>query len=366
MVVLHPPQDPALFHLLDCRLRSSKVGKDRWNPAEDDDILHTIIKRNPLSASTKYPFDSVCILGSVRPIYAAVALGASADVVELLCDACPAALLDRSACGWAPLHVACSFGAPLEVVELLAERCPGALAARDIKKQTPLHAACESQALPDVIEYLVRMRPEALSETACSSGVYGQTPLHIACGYAAPFGSVSLLLHSHPQAARETDKDGRVPLHLACCHYLYKAQNLSSVYSKVSPKNSLGVVRLLLEENPWAVKARGGRKWGTPLTLASNKRISNMSSILESLLVVNDLIDTDPLSNDFPHIIAYFKTIGWAKGASMLLDVHPNFLHIVHFDLKITPLLLAKFGHDNRLRAVSSVVKEMPMMLENA
>ena len=334
----------------------------QWGVSEND-LLRELIKRNPRSAETKYPFDSVCRLGSVRPIYAAVALGASADVVELLCDACPAALLDRSACSWTPLHAACVHGASLGVVKLLTERCPGALAERDIKKQTPLHSACESQAQPDVIDHLVRMRPEALSETACSSGVYGQNALHIACQYAAPFESVKLLLHARPEAARETDMDGRIPLHLACCHYLYKAQNLSSVYSKVSPQDSLGVVRSLLEVHPWGVKAAGGRKWGTPLALASNKRISNMAGILESLLVVQDLIDTDPLDSDFPEILAYFKTIGWAQGASMLLDVHPNYLHRVNIDMKILPLVLAKFGRDNRLRAVSSVVREIPMLM---
>jgi len=368
MVVLRPPQDPKLFHLLDEGLRASKARDSfPWKSCHDD-RLRSLVQANPhsIALQVKYPFDCTDRFGSVRPIYAAVALGASADVVALLCDACPNSLLDRSACGWTALHTACALGASLEVVQVLTQKCPSALAERDIKKQTPLHAACESvRADPSVIEYLVQMRPESLQETACSSGVYGQLPLHIACGFAAPFESVKIILQSHPRAAQEADMDGRIPLHLAVCHYLHKVQNLhKSVFDKASPVDSLRVVQLLLEENPWAVKTKGGRKWGTPLELASNKRITNMRSILLSLVAVNDLIDCDPMSEDFVDVMSFFREIGWSRGHALALEVHPNYLHRVNFNAKAIPHLLAKFGQDDNLRAVSSVVKCMPMLLE--
>ena len=366
MVVLLPQQDAALFHLLDEGLRESKTSAGFSWESRHDESMRAIVQAKPKSCTFKYPFDRSDRFGSVRPIYAALALGASADVVELLCDACPASLMDRSACGWTALHTACAHGASLEVVQLLTHKCPSALAERDIKKQTPLHAACESvRADPSVIEYLVRMRPESLRETACSSGVYGQLPLHIACGFAAPFESVKLILQSHPSAARKADMDGRIPLHLAVCHYLHKVQNLhTSVFDRVLPEDSLGVVRLLLEEHPLAVKTKGGRKWGTPLELASNKRITNMRSVLHSLMAVNDLIDSDPMSEDFVSIMRYFGSIGWSRGQVIALDVHPNYLHRVNFDVKAIPHLLAKFGRDNNLRVVTNIVKSMPVLLE--
>ena len=359
--------DAELFHLLDEGLRASK-GRDSfsWKSCHDD-RLRSLVRTNQTSCQWKYPFDCNDRFGNVRPIYAAVALGASADVVELICRACPDSLMDRSACGWTALHTACSLGASLEVVQVLTRHCPSALAERDIKKQTPLHAACESvRADSSVIEYLVTMRPELLKETACSSGVYGQLPLHVACGFAAPFESVKLILQSHPKAAKEADMDGRIPLHLAVCHYLHKVQNLhTSVFDRASPVDSLKVVRLLLEEHPWAVKTKGGRKWGTPLELASNKRITNMRSFLHSLMAVNDLIDCDPLSEDFADIVTYFKEIGWTRGHAITLEVHPNYLHHTNFDIKGVPHLLAKFGRYDNLRAVSSIVKCMPMLFES-
>ena len=187
MVVLLPHQDAELFHLLDEGLRESKTSAGLSWESRHDEQIKALVQANPKSCTFKYPFDRSDRFGSVRPIYAALTLGVSADVVELLCDACPASLMDRSACGWTALHTACARGASLDVVQVLTQKCPSALAERDIKKQTPLHAACESvRADPSVIEYLVRMRPESLRETACSSGVYGQQPLHIACGFAAP------------------------------------------------------------------------------------------------------------------------------------------------------------------------------------
>ena len=83
---------------------------------------------------------------------------------------------------------------------------------------------------------------------------------------------------------------------------------------------------------PGASRPREGAKWGTPLALASNTRIKKgWLGTVESSSVVQDLIDTDPLDSDFPETApAYFKTIGWAQGASMLLDVHPNYSHRVN------------------------------------
>ena len=80
-----------------------------------------------------------------------------------------------------------------------------------------------------------------------------------------------------------------------------------------------------------------------------------MRSVLHSLMAVNDLIDSDPLNEDFLSIMRYFGSIGWRQ--AIVLDVHPNYLHRVNFDVKAIPHLLAKFGQDDNLRAVSSIVK---------
>ena len=118
MVILHPPQDPALYHLLSRHLRVSpdtSAGRNDHRQLlteKENEALQHIISFNPKCAETKYPFDSIVRLGSVRPIYAALIIGASFEVIELLCDRYPSALLDRSACGWTPLHAAIAYNAP--------------------------------------------------------------------------------------------------------------------------------------------------------------------------------------------------------------------------------------------------------------
>ena len=377
--ILRPPQEPELFHLLSSRLRARRPPRrhhrddddddddgrghgvkpfDRWS-ASDDDALRSLVDRYPRSVAVKYPFDSSVRLGGVRPIYAAVAVGASAAAVESLCDACPGALADRSACGWSVLHCACAYGAPLDVMRVLVDRGPESLAARDVKKMTPLHSACEVRPYADVISFLIRARPESLRETACSLGVYGQTPLHVACGLASGFEAVRALVSEYPEATSSRDGDGRLPLHLACSHCLFRAQNLSSVYRECPLESRLAVVRLLLEEYPNAVKFSAGRKWGTPLALARNRRISSSSEILDSVAVVDQLIDTDPSHADFALVLGYFKTIGWAEGVSVAFGIYPNF----RLDLKLVPQLL-RFVIKNRLSATFHLIKNMPEIFE--
>jgi Ankyrin repeats (3 copies) len=87
----------------------------------------------------------------------------SADVIKCLLDACPKSLLARSYGGSTPLHIAVRF-ASVEVVKLLVDECPQALRTEDACGQLPLHVAATERGFPkEIARCLVEACPDACS-----------------------------------------------------------------------------------------------------------------------------------------------------------------------------------------------------------
>ena len=115
--------------------------------------------------------------------------------------------------GLLPLHEACRSGVSLDVLQLLVQCWPDALLWRNGGGSTPLHTACCNQPSAAVIDYLIQQQPKA----AAMPNDYGWWPLHAACAYGASRAVVERLGDAYPQACTTaTYRYGDTPLHLAC------------------------------------------------------------------------------------------------------------------------------------------------------
>lgn len=161
---------------------------DPWNEEErslyDNDAIRDALRSNPDLARQQFDFNNYkgrppgVGEEEVYPIFPAISLGASYDVIELLCNACPEAVDATDEDGWTPLHEACRFHAPLEVVQLLVERNQKGLMTKDEYGKTPLFVACMHTAPTEVVQFLVRRYPEGVrvkEDNQCS-------PLPLTCG----------------------------------------------------------------------------------------------------------------------------------------------------------------------------------------
>lgn len=183
-----------------------------FHPQEHTDVLHRLLDLRPWNESDRRKFDNAAVrealahntdgvretywfrfgFGRVPPIFPAVSLGASIDVVERLHCKLPNGILKKTSYGTTPLHFACMHKAPCEVVQFLIEKHPQAVHEKDGD---------------------------------------GYTPLHFASMHNAPFEVVRFLIEEHPQAVQERDGHGETPLSLARCFksQLQVAQLLANV-----------------------------------------------------------------------------------------------------------------------------------------
>ena len=138
-----------------------------WVTAElqqyDNDEVRKVILADPNSVRVKYDFKSggrgyVCRY----PLFRAIALGASLDVVELM--SFPETIQEQGVFRTTPLHSACAYQGSLAVIQFLLRQYPDATKIQNKGGYTPLHAACEHGASSvEVIKLLVEAYPEARS-----------------------------------------------------------------------------------------------------------------------------------------------------------------------------------------------------------
>lgn len=115
------------------------INQDPWNKESsvDDDRLGQIVDHHPQYCRKKYKFEG--FNGSIYPLSALCALGASVTTIKKCYNAYADAITEADAWVGTSLHYACSYQAPLEVVEYLAKKNPFALKAVNQFKRLPLH-----------------------------------------------------------------------------------------------------------------------------------------------------------------------------------------------------------------------------------
>eukprot|EP00566_Odontella_aurita_P017115 CAMPEP_0113572356 /NCGR_PEP_ID=MMETSP0015_2-20120614/26045_1 /TAXON_ID=2838 /ORGANISM="Odontella" /LENGTH=269 /DNA_ID=CAMNT_0000475371 /DNA_START=249 /DNA_END=1055 /DNA_ORIENTATION=+ /assembly_acc=CAM_ASM_000160 len=172
-------------------------------------------------ASAKFPFaffntdDNQDQPERVHPLFAALALGATQDVVHHLYEACPKALGETTRSGLTPLHLACKYSAPAKVVEFLYHHCPShASRMTKTSRSTPLHLAASSGASVEVLRLLSVKSPQSV---LAAQDRRGNTPLHCAAlSRSSTDESIRLLVALRRSALEVGNNMGMTPLHAAC------------------------------------------------------------------------------------------------------------------------------------------------------
>lgn len=165
-----------------------------------------LIDENPEICSVKYSFDFFS-----KPAYPLSMLGAlhaGTKVLEKCIKAYPDALEHCDDWLGTPLHYACAYQAKLDVVKVLET----ADVAANFMQRTPLHMACMFCASTDVILHLLA----AGKQSAQKPDKDGYLPLHLACFVGVDWEVIDKLTSLYPMAclARSNDS-GSTPLHLA-------------------------------------------------------------------------------------------------------------------------------------------------------
>jgi hypothetical protein len=97
---------------------------------------------------------------SSTPLHLVCLYRAPVDVVELLLDANPSALISQDAEGWTPIHLVLLYGGDEEIALLLIRR--GGAPAASLPSPyvgTPLHLACRHGSCTKILEFLLSASP---------------------------------------------------------------------------------------------------------------------------------------------------------------------------------------------------------------
>lgn len=165
------------------------------------------------------------------------------EIIQLLIDTWPPAVLVEDSFGWLPFHCAC-IQWNFKLLKLLLPYTPHAVQVKDTRGRLPLHLVCHlrleflrfshgftmfhgnrgyrwvgygNNVAPDlvphnVLEFLMDEHPHALK---CQDQD-GHLPLHYACTGTVSQESLNLMLQHYPDGVHVADKNGRLALHMAC------------------------------------------------------------------------------------------------------------------------------------------------------
>jgi hypothetical protein len=135
----------------------------RWNEARVRILTY------PWDAHYKSPKPGIATSGGTRtnhgeksstPLHLVCLYRAPVDVVELLLDANPSALISQDAEGWTPIHLVLLYGGDEEIALLLIRR--GGAPAASLPSPyvgTPLHLACRHGSCTKIVEFLLSASP---------------------------------------------------------------------------------------------------------------------------------------------------------------------------------------------------------------
>jgi len=122
---------------------------------------------------------------------------------------------------WSPLHLACKRNPPQEIILSLVEAAPKMIECCDMYQRFPIHHAAEWGASLDAINILCAAKPKTLMAV----DIDGKSPLHLTltgCSRIAqqkrcpPSVGEIQKLSSEKEVLKIADKQGNLPIHLAC------------------------------------------------------------------------------------------------------------------------------------------------------
>ncbi len=116
-----------------------------------------------------------------------------------------------------PLHLACLYQAPPDLIELLIDANPDALLLQDHDGLTPLHLAMSRRGDQDRILLLIHRGGKP--PTLLQSHRIG-TPLHLACSYKLPLATLEALVQVNRDLATVPNKAGFLPAEVVWIYFL--------------------------------------------------------------------------------------------------------------------------------------------------
>ncbi len=139
--------DKKIYHLLNYDPSS---GEDRRRYNNNSSVLKAI-RSDPSSTKIKYAFTSrskclrhITFTERLYPLFQAVGLPVSIDVVKKLHNLNPEAITQRSTTQVTVLHHACCFGADYKIIKYLIKQYPEACSIKKKHLYTPLYCSLES------------------------------------------------------------------------------------------------------------------------------------------------------------------------------------------------------------------------------
>ena len=143
----------------------------------------------------------------------------------------PRAFVRKMVADKLPLYCAlCSGRAPLQLIQYLIEPYPEAVNSTDNDGNLPLHIACLMAASRNVIQLaLDRFTGDDRNHRRLSVvNNDGQVPLHCyAICQGADTDALQPLLDLYPEGIHATDRNGRLPLHVACTNFSSSLEHYS-------------------------------------------------------------------------------------------------------------------------------------------
>eukprot|EP00567_Pseudictyota_dubia_P017362 CAMPEP_0197445794 /NCGR_PEP_ID=MMETSP1175-20131217/10924_1 /TAXON_ID=1003142 /ORGANISM="Triceratium dubium, Strain CCMP147" /LENGTH=267 /DNA_ID=CAMNT_0042976811 /DNA_START=320 /DNA_END=1123 /DNA_ORIENTATION=+ len=154
----------------------------------DEDAIGRAIARNPQNARRTHRFSvpNTHSEGEAHPLFMAVAVGASLDLVKTLYEAYPKAI-EVTTAGMTPLHCA--------------------LISNDWRSRPDNRG--EEELLLEMVGFLIEEYPQALT---IRTSIGRNTPLHFACTSCAPFEILRLLAEKYPGAVNARNNKRLTPL----------------------------------------------------------------------------------------------------------------------------------------------------------
>ena len=149
--------------------------------------------------------------------------GAAVKVVEFLLDCDPSVKLQKYH-GESLLHFACRhkyddayIETALEMIKVIYDSSPEAVEENEIMSGVQGY---HQEVQVFILIQLSHARQAKVHRLMTTPDINAQLPLHTALrNNSACFGSIRLLFRGNPAALQSADKNGRLPLHIACMHY---------------------------------------------------------------------------------------------------------------------------------------------------
>ena len=144
-------------------------------------------------------------------------IGEMSDVVKYLVESNPDSLKAKDEYDRTPLNVACMYGfMTAKTIELLLEACPESIHQRSSSNALPIHKFCEVKDMDDavaidILKLLLEAHPDLVSQTSS----YGEhLPLHLAASNKSQ-SFCKILVDAYPESVK-VDGYGCLPFHCAC------------------------------------------------------------------------------------------------------------------------------------------------------